>query len=532
MDTRARNPFASKAMVASPHSLASEVGASILKRGGNAFDAAVAVSAALGVVYPHMTGIGGDAFFMLYKAGAGELVGYNGTGRAATAAHRDAFAARGLSAIPSRGPLSAVTVPGMVDAWWEVWMTGGRLPWAEVLAPAVQYAEEGFPVSSNLREWLVRDEAHIRSCEVMANVYLAGGQVPEAGDRLVQGDLAETLRVLQIGGRQVFYRGSLARRIAAGIRADGALLAEEDLAMHRGEWTTPIRTSYRGCEICQMPPNSQGFSALIMMNLLERYEVKAIPRHSADFYHLMAEVTKLAFEDRDAYLTDPAFADIPLERLLSKTYAAERMKRISMTRAEPSSLSASGQDTAYAAIVDEEGNCASFIQSLYFDFGSCYMPAGTGVILQNRGSYFSLDASHVNTLQPSKRTFHTLMPAMVLRDGLPYALLGTQGGEGQPQTQLSLLTGLLDYGCTIEEAIGLPRWVYGRTWGQDSDSLKIEGRIEETELESLRSRGHTVEVLQAWDGVMGQAQGIVIDRARGALYGAADPRGDGAAIGW
>lgn len=527
-----RKSIAGKAMVASPHALASEVGADALRRGGNAFDAAVAVSAALGVVYPHMTGIGGDAFFMLYKARTGELVGYNGTGRAAAAANPDAFAARGLTAIPTRGALSAVTVPGMVDAWWEVWTSGGRLPWADVLAPAVRYAEAGFPVSRNLHEWLARDEALIRACDAMADVYLAEGRVPATGDRLVQRDLADSLRVLQAGGRYAFYRGPLAKRMAASVQADGGWLRAEDFAKHRGERAAPLRSSYRGYDVCQMPPNSQGFSALLMLNMLERYDVKAIPRDSADYYHLMAEVTKLAFRDRDAYLTDPAFADIPLDRLLSKAYAEERASRIRMDRAAPSDLSPSGQDTAYAAVVDEEGNCASFIQSLYFDFGSCYMPAGTGVILQNRGSYFSLDAGRVNVLRPGKRTFHTLMPAMVLRDGLPYALLGTQGGEGQPQTQLSLLTGLLDYGYSIEEAIGLPRWVYGRTWGQDSDRLKIEGRIGEAELASLQARGHAVEVLRPWDGVMGQAQGIVIDRERGALHGAADPRGDGAAIGW
>ncbi|MFC5528760.1 gamma-glutamyltransferase [Cohnella yongneupensis] len=525
-------PPATKAMVASPHTIATEVGASILKRGGNAFDAAVAVSAALGVVYPHMTGVGGDAFFMLYNAGKGELTGYNGSGRSGARASTEFYAERGLSSIPARGALSAVTAPGMVDAWWEVWSAGGKLPWAELLQPAIAYAENGFPISRSLQEWLCRDERYIRACSVLSDIYLPGGLVLAEGEPLVQRELARTLRELQAGGREAFYCGSLTKRIVDGIRADGGVLALEDFVMHVGQWVDPIKTSYRGYEIFEMPPNSQGFTALMMMKMLERFGVKAIPRHSAEFYHLMVEATKLAFQDRDRYLTDPDFSAIPLERLLSLSYLDELAGRISMERAGPSDLSSMGQDTAYAAVVDEEGNCASFIQSLYYDFGSCYMPADTGIILQNRGSYFSLDPSHVNCLQPGKRTFHTLMPAMIMRDGLPYALLGTQGGEGQPQTQLSLMTGILDYDYTIEEAISLPRWVYGRTWGQDSDSLKIEGRVSEAEVASLRERGHKVDVLLPWDGAMGQAQGIVIDRARGCLHGAADPRGDGSAMGW
>lgn len=523
---------ASRAMIATPHALASEVGARILRQGGNAFDAAVAVSAALGVVYPHMTGLGGDAFFMVYKAATGELTGYNGSGRSGAAATREWFAKKGLASIPLRGALSAITVPGMVDAWWEVWAQGGRLPWAEVLEPAVRYAEEGFPVSRNLQEWARRDEAHLRACEGMASAYLPGGRVPDIGDTLVQRDLAASLRAVQEGGRLAFYRGTLAARMVRGVQADGGLLTLSDFAMHAGEWVAPIRTSYRGHDVCQMPPNSQGFSTLLMLNVLERFDLKAIPRDSADFYHLAAEATKLAFRDRDAYLTDPDFARAPLERLLSAEYAEALAAGISMERAAASDMAPSGQDTAYAAVVDEEGNCASFIQSLYFDFGSCYMPAGTGIILQNRGSYFSLDEGRVNRLEPGKRTFHTLMPGMVLRDGFPYLLLGTQGGEGQPQTQLSLLTGVIDYGCGIAEAIALPRWVYGRTWGEDSDSLKVEGRIGEAAAAELRARGHAVEVLRPWDGVMGQAQGILVDRAAGRLYGAADPRGDGSAIGW
>ncbi len=525
-------PVTQHVMVTSPHYLASMVGARILERGGNAFDAAVAVSATLGVVYPHMTGVGGDAFFMLYKAGAKEIVGYNGTGRAGTSADCSFFQGKGMSSIPLRGALSAITVPGMVDAWWEVWSGNGKLSWEQVLEPAVQYADKGFPVSPNLHDWICRDEQLIRSCDPMKKTFLPNGAIPLPGATLIQQDMARTLRLLQKGGRNAFYRGEVMERIVADVKRNGGVLGEDDFVFHVGQWVEPISTDYRGYRIYQMPPNSQGFTALMMMNMLERYDLTGIDRHSADYYHLMVEVIKKAFHDRDLHLTDPEFAAIPLERLLSKEYAKELTGRISLDNADVHLSPAMGQDTAYAAIVDEEGNGVSFIQSLYFDFGSCYMPEGTGVILQNRGSFFSLDPEDVNCLQPGKRTFHTLMPAMVFKDGLPYMLYGTQGGEGQPQTQLSILTGVLDYGCTIQEAIANPRWVYGRTWGEDSDSLKVENRVAASDVRLLRGKGHAVELVDDWDWIMGQAQGIIIDRDRGCLTGAADPRGDGMAVGW
>jgi gamma-glutamyltranspeptidase/glutathione hydrolase len=525
-------PMTKHVMVTSPHYLASMVGARILQQGGNAFDAAVAVSAALGVVYPHMTGIGGDAFFMLYKAGTREIIGYNGTGRAGARANAAFYESRGLTSIPLRGVLSAVTVPGMVDAWWEVWSEGGKLSWEQVLEPAAQYAEKGFPVSRNLYDWMCRDEQLIRSCETMKKAFMPSGAIPLPGETLVQTDLAQTLRLLQSGGRDIFYRGELMKRIVADIECNGGVLEEDDFASHAGQWVAPISTDYRGYQIFQIPPNSQGFAALMMMNILEQYDLSGISRHSAEFYHLMTEVIKKAFHDRDLHLTDPDFADIPLEQLLSKEYAKKLAEQISQETVNVHLSPVMGQDTAYAAVVDDEGNGVSFIQSLYFDFGSCYMPVGTGVIMQNRGSFFSLDPEHVNCLQPGKRTFHTLMPAMVFKDGLPYLLFGTQGGEGQPQTQLSIMTGVLDYGYSIQEAIAMPRWVYGRTWGQDSDSLKIESRIADSDVQALRSKGHRVELVEDWDWIMGQAQAILIDRDKGCLNGAADPRGDGLAIGW
>lgn len=519
-------------MVATPHYLASQVGNTILQKGGNAIDASVAISAALGVVYPHMTGLGGDAFFMIYKEG--ELVGYNGSGRSGSQVTAERFMKQGLGAIPQRGLQSAITVPGMVDAWWEVWSKYGQLPWAELLEPAILYAEQGFPISRDLYKWMKADEALIRNSEALASIFMVNGQLRAPGEKLLQRNLADTLKLIQSDGRDAFYKGRVMNELVTAMKRDGGLLVEADFARHHGDWVEPLSVEYRGYHIYEMPPNSQGFTALMMMNMLEHADFERIPRHSPKFYHLMVEVIKKAFRDRDQHLTDPLFHSIPLERLLSKEYAKELFNDIQQA-ANQSAVHLSppmGQDTAYAAVVDKSGNAVSFIQSLYFDFGSCYVPGNTGIVMQNRGSYFSLDLGHVNTLQPGKRSFHTLMPAMICKDGKPYVLFGTQGGEGQPQTQLSIMTGLLDYGFTIQEAITAPRWVYGRTWGTDSDSLRLENRGPQSAAaaQELERWGHCVELVDSWDGMMGQAQGIVIDN-NGLRSGAADPRGDGSAIG-
>ncbi|EXX86976.1 gamma-glutamyltranspeptidase, partial [Paenibacillus darwinianus] len=497
---------------------------------GNAFDASVAISAALAVVYPHMTGLGGDAFFMICHARSGKVEGYNGSGRSGVRAVPERYA--GQHAIPFRGADSAITVPGIVDAWWGVWIRYGSLPWEQLLEPAIRYAEEGFPVSRNLAQWIVKDECLLEASVPLKRLYQSGGNWLAESDRLRQADLAATLRAIQRGGRETFYEGQVMQQLTAAIAAEGGLLTEEDFRLHAGEWVTPLTTSYRGYEVHQMPPNSQGFSLLMMLNMLENTELAVVSRHSAGFYHLMAEVVKRSFRERDAYLTDPAFRQIPLKKLLSKTYAESLWASIARAPLAASSFlsKAMGRDTAYAAVVDEEGNAVSFIQSLYFDFGSGWMPGGTGIVLQNRGSFFSLDPLQPNVLEPRKRTFHTLMPGMVTRGGKPFLLLGTQGGEGQPQTSLSLLTGVLDYGLSIQEAIALPRWVYGRTWGDSGDTLKIEQESADDMLSELRKMGHRVEAANRWDGIMGQAQGIMVDR--GVISGAADPRGDGSVIGW
>lgn len=516
-----------KTMVVSPHYLASAAGARILERGGNAFDAAVAVSAALAVVYPHMTGLGGDAFWLTYSAGEGRVRAYNGSGRSGYAVRRDCYA--GEEEIPRRGVRSAITVPGMADSWSAVQREYGRLTFAEVLEPAIGYGTDGFPLSPDQYGNSVHVGAAL-SPEAAA-IYLPGGAVPAAGGRFVQKQLAASLRSLAEGGRDAFYKGEIAEEISRYMQASGGYLTREDFADHEGNWEEPVFTDYHGHRVYQVPPNSQGFTALMVLNILERYNFGDIEHGSYEYYHLLAEALKLSFRDRDRVLTDPAFSRIPLEQLLDKKYAEQLAASISFAQAAPLGSEPVGRDTAYAAVVDDEGNAVSFIQSLYFEFGSGVVAGNTGILLQNRGSFFSLDPRHVNTLEPHKRTFHTLMPAMACRGGQPAYLYGTQGGEGQPQTQSLLLTRMLHYGMDPQAAVNAPRFVWGRTWGEPTQELKVESRVAPEVLGELARAGHLVRQVGSYDGIVGHAHAIAIGE-NGFRSGGTDPRCDGAAIGW
>ncbi|WP_410513986.1 gamma-glutamyltransferase [Paenibacillus sp. BR2-3] len=518
-----------KTMVVSPHYLASAAGARILQSGGNAFDAAVAVSACLAVVYPHMTGLGGDAFWLTYKSDEGRVRAYNGSGRSSYGVSRESYA--GESAIPRRGIRSAITVPGMVDSWDAVLRRYGRLTLAEVLEPAVEYASEGFPMSPDQHNNTLLAEAALTAQPPAAAIYIPGGKVPEAGSKFVQQQLAATLRILGSGGRDAFYNGEIASAISDYMLKNGGFLAREDFRDHKGDWVEPISTDYHGHTIYQAPPNSQGFAALMSLNILERFNFGDIGHGSYEYYHLLVEALKLSFRDRDQVLTDPLFSNIPIKALLDKSYAAKLADSISLHEAAGLASEPLGRDTAYAAVVDEEGNAVSFIQSLYFEFGSGVVAGDTGILLQNRGSFFSLDTGAVNTLEPHKRTFHTLMPAMACKDGKPAILYGTQGGEGQPQTQTMLLTRMLHYGMNPQQAVDEPRFVWGRTWGEPTQELKLENRVSETVQKELANAGHIVRTVGAYDGIVGHAHVISIDD-NGFRSGGTDPRCDGAAIGW
>ncbi|WP_419885999.1 gamma-glutamyltransferase [Paenibacillus sp. B-A-8] len=516
-----------KTMVVSPHYLASAAGARVLEKGGNAYDAAVAISATLAVVYPHMTGLGGDSFWLTYYKQEACVRAYNGSGRSGYGVRRSCFT--GENAIPRRGIRSAITVPGMVDSWDAMLSKYGRLTLAEVLEPAIGYAQGGFPMSPDQRNNTLLAGAAL-SAEASA-IYMPGGGVVSAGSRFQQTQLAVTLRTLAAGGRDAFYKGKIAEDICDYMLAAGGYLTRDDFADHQGDWGEPIHTEYHGHTVYQVPPNSQGFTGLMSLNLLEHFNFGEIEHGSYEYYHLLVEALKLSFRDRDRVLTDPDFSAIPLVQLLDKNYAGQLASTILMQKAAQLTSQPIGSDTAYAAVVDEEGNAVSFIQSLYFEFGSGVVAGNTGILLQNRGSFFSLDPSHINTLEPHKRSFHTLMPAMACREGKPAILYGTQGGEGQPQTQTLLLTRMLHYGMNPQTAISEPRFVWGRTWGEPTQELKVEGRVADEVLAGLAGAGHIVRKLDAYDGIVGHAHVISIDD-NGYRSGGTDPRCDGAAIGW
>lgn len=519
-----------EAMVVSPHHLATAAGAGMLMKGGNAFDAAVAVSACLAVVYPHMAGLGGDAFWMTYHRGDGAVRVYNASGRAGRLAARERFA--GEAVLPARGPKSALVVPGMVDGWEAVLREYGTMPLAEVLEPAVRYAVDGMPVAPHLHGALSERALMLSMHSGTARVYLPGGKIPQTGTRLFQRQLGESLRKLAAGGRDVFYKGELGRAITEDLQAQGGLLTMEDFAAHSGDWTLPVTGAYRGYEICQAPPNSQGFAGILALHILGHTDISAVPHGSYEYYHLLVEVLKTGLQDRDRYLADPAFHPVPLDRLLSKDYACSRFADISLSRAAADRKAAAmGEDAAFAAVMDKDGNAVSFMQSLFHEFGSLVTAGDTGILLQNRGSHFSLDPRHPNVLEPGKRCFHTLMPAMALREGKPAILYGGQGGDGQPQTQTAMLTRMVDYGMDPQEAINEPRWLWGRAWGEQATELKLEKRLPGEVMDKLKQAGHQVKTVKPFDRLMGHVHAIRVNE-NGCLEGGTDPRGDGSVIGW
>lgn len=537
--------IAERGMVSSPHYLASASGLDILRRGGSAVDAAIAINTTLCVVYPHMAGVGGDGFWLIAGPDTNGVQALHAAGPAAQAATRDYYRERGCSdGIPHRGPLAALTIPGVVDGWRLAHERHGRLPWADLFADAINFAREGMAVTRSLADWLKDDESLLQQYPETANIYLPDGKLLREGERLVQTDLAHTLeQIASLGARAGFYEGEVAKRICAAIGAAGSPLRAEDFASYEAKWVDPIATTYRGYEVVQHGPSTQGFAALQILNLLEGFDVASWGEGSAEYYHHIAEAVKVAFADRDEWLTDPAFVKIPLAQLLSKDYANERRKLISsdaaLTAVEPGlrygtdfDHTAPDGDTVYFCVTDADGLVVSNIQSIYHDFGSTVVAGDTGVLMQNRGCFFSLDEQHPNRLEPGKHTFHTIIPAMLLKDGVPVMAYGTMGGEGQPQTQAAMLTRMIDFGFDVQQAIEAPRWLMGRTWGTASSNLWLESRISDETVRSLRLRGQPIGMTAQWESTMGHAQAIRIDPETGFFEGGADPRGDGAAMGF
>jgi len=515
-------------MITADHPLAAQAGAAVLEAGGNAVDAAVAANLVLGVVRPHMCGLGGDLFALIYAAKAGRFKALNASGRAPARASLEFYRSRGHTVMPENGILTA-TVPGAIAGWQAALERYGTLGLDRLLARAIDYAEGGFPMYQELRVALEQRRDLLARSPAAAETFLPGGRIPEVGRRLVQPRLARSLRKLADQGPDAFYRGDLGRALVALSEASGGLFGPEDLAGHTVNWVEPLRTGYRGYEVCTQPPNSQGIALLMQANILENFDLAGLGPTSGELVHLMVEAKKLAFADRDRYVCDPDFHPVPVGPMLSKDQAKKRAGLIDPQAAAkspaPSQLGG-GEDTIYLAVVDAQGNAVSLIQSLYEYFGSGVMVPETGMILHNRGRGFSLDPEHVNRIEPGKRPYHTLHPAMILKDGRPRIVLGSPGADGQTQTVMQLTANLLDFGADVQETNEAPRWR-----SNPDGSLLLEGRFPAETVAHLRARGHDLKVLDDWDMIMGSSQAILIDRERGVLAGGADPRREAYAIG-
>ena len=529
-------------MIATPHTLASTTGLDVLRDGGSAVDAAIAANAVLCVAYPHMAGLGGDGFWMIAPPDEA-VTAINASGPAAERATREFYRDDGHDEIPERGPAAALTVPGAVDGWRLAHETYGELSWDRLFEDAIGLADDGLPITENLSRWARRDRDVLAADERAAATFLDGGSPPPSGSTLVQPELATSLSTLAtVGPRDGFYGGEVAAEFCAGLGA-ASPLAPSDFEAYSATWVDPLSVDYGEYTAHGVPPNTQGLAALQILGLLDGFDVAAWGDGSADYYHHMAEATKLAFADRDAWVTDPEFVDVPTDELLDVGYLRSRADLIAPDETlppapepgvpgpDPSPADDAGGDTCYLSIVDEDGLAVSVIQSVYFDFGAGILAGETGIVPQNRGSYFSLDPTSVNRLEPGKRPFHTLVPALLTKDGDPWLVYGTMGGEGQPQTQAALVSRIVDFGYDVQRAIEAPRWLFGRTWGAESRSLSLENRVSDRVLLDLERRGHDLSLARAYDETMGHAQAIRIHED-GSLSGGADPRGDGAAIGY
>jgi gamma-glutamyltranspeptidase / glutathione hydrolase len=537
-------------MAATSHPVASLVAIEILRKGGSAVDAAIAANALLALVEPHACGIGGDLFAIVWDPRAKRLAGYNGSGRSPSGLSYDALA-EGLGddgRLPLFGALS-VSVPGAVDGWYALHERFGRLPMEELLAPAIRYAREGIPVTEvdaalwaeALKEF-EKSDVPAEHLAGLAHTYRIDGRPPRAGEVFRNPDLADSYSRLAQGGRESFYAGELARRIVQTVQDAGGALAVEDMRAHRGEWVSPVSVRYRGYDVYELPPNGQGITALQMLELLEAYPLADFGRDSADFWHAMIEAGKLAYEDRARYYADPDFLEKDYAGLLSPRYIEERRKLIDMQQAAlsvPAGAPPPHGDTTYLAVADENGMMVSFIQSNYWEFGSGLVPEGAGFALQNRGSSFSMEEDHANVYAPGKRPFHTIIPAMLMKEGVPVMAFGVMGGFLQPQGHVQILVNILDLGMNVQEAGDAARFVHSSesqpTGGRmtDGGSVLMEAGVDPTVVEELRRRGHRIAYgARPYVGAVGGYQAVWRDPETGVYQGASEMRFDGAALGY
>ena len=526
--------IAAHGMVASSHPLATQIGLEILKQGGSAVDAAIAVNAALGLMEPTGNGIGGDLFAIVWDAKSKKLYGLNASGPAPKKLSLEYFQENNLSEYPEFGPLP-VTVPGAVAGWSELHKKFGKLPIDHLFKPTIAYAREGFPVTETIAYYFTLNKQRFQDYPNFKEVWMANGDVPKTGEIFKNPALGNTLETLADKGLSEFYTGDIARITADFIQAQGGFLSYDDLAGYRPEWVQPISTDYRGYEVWELPPNTQGLATLQILNILEGFNLAELGLYSTEYIHLFIEAKKLAFADRAKFYADPRFAKLPIETLLSKDYATKRRQEINPKKAalvDASGLPQHG-DTVYLTTADQDGNMVSLIQSNYSGMGSGMTPPDLGFMLQNRGTLFSLDPKHLNVVAGGKRSFHTIIPAFVTKDGNPYISFGVMGGATQPQAQAQVLINIIDFGMNLQEAGDAPRIVHSGSSQPSGSQMKnggtvsLESTFDEQIRKELAEMGHTLKYEK---GSFGGYQAIM--KKNGVYYGASESRKDGQAAGY
>ena len=521
-------------MVATSHPLATQIGLDILKQGGTAVDAAIAANIALGLMEPTGNGIGGDLFAIVWDAKTKKLHGLNASGPAPKNISIDYFKQQGLTKIPSYGPLP-VTVPGAVDGWVKLHERFGKLKFASLFEPTIEYAIKGFPITETIAYYLDRSQKRFENYPNFNEVWVKNGKMPQKGEIFKNPQLANTLRTIAENGREGFYEGPIAQTMVEFIQSQGGFLSYDDLAGFHSEWTPPVSSNYRGYDVWELPPNGQGIAALQILNILENYDLKTMGLYSSEYIHLFTEVKKIVFADRAKYYADPHFADIPVKELISKSYAKERAKLIDLNNVsatdEPGILKSG--DTIYLTVADKYGNMVSLIQSNYRGMGSGMMPPGLGFMLQDRGELFSLDKNHRNALLGGKRPFHTIIPAFVTKEGKPFMSFGVMGGATQPQAHAQIIINMVDFGLNLQEAGDAPRIVHSGSSQptdetmKDGGTLSLETGFGEIIEDELAAKGHTIKYEK---GIFGGYQAIMFKD--GVYYGASETRKDGQAAGY
>lgn len=528
-DSRRSNVRARNGMVATSQPLAAMAGLRMLMNGGTAVDAAVAAAAALNVVEPFSTGVGGDVFALVWSSRASKVYALNASGRAAAAADAELMRVQGYDNILDHSGY-AVTVPGAVSGWQALLDRFGNMGMADVIRPAIEYAETGYPVSEMVAFQWAGAEARLKQ-HYSGEELLLRGKAPHAGAVMKIRTLADTLRAIAYGGAGAFYKGQIAERIAAFVQERGGWLTTEDMAEHAPSWEEPISASYRGVDVWQCPPNNQGVNVLLGLNIAEGFDIGAMGAQSADRHHHLIECARLALTDGMYHITDPAQMRMDTGRLISKTYAAARRRFIREEHAMdnvPRGVKPEDGDTVYITCVDGEGNACSLINSVFSDFGTGLVVPGTGIALHSRGASFSLDPSHPNVLAPKKLPFHTLIPGIATRNDELWLSYGVMGTVQQAQGQIQVLSNIIDFGMSPQEALDAPRFSYRPLEGE----VGLEPRIPDETVEELRSRGHKIVITESHPLYFGGGQVIARDAETGVLTGGSEPRNDGCAVGW